>query len=37
MKQIEVYNSFLSKPKKVKIYTFGADDLHWDEIKDIDC
>ena len=37
MKQIEVYNSFLSKPKKVKIYNCGAEDLPWDEIKDIDC
>ena len=37
MKQIETYNSFLSKPKKVKIYNCGAEDLPWDEIKDIDC
>ena len=37
MKQIEVYNSFLTKPKKVKIYNCGAEDLPWDEIKDIDC
>ena len=37
MKQIEVYNSFLTKPKKVTIYNTGAEDLPWDEIKDIDC
>ena len=37
LKQIEVYNSFLTKPKKVKIYNCGAEDLPWDEIKDIDC
>ena len=37
MKQIETYNSFLSKPKKVTIYNTGAEDLPWDEIKDIDC
>jgi len=37
MKQIEVYNSFLIKPKKVKIYNCGAEDLPWDEIKYIDC
>ena len=35
--QIKVYNSFLSKPKKVKIYNCGAEDLPWSEIKDIDC
>ena len=27
MKQIETYNSFLPKPKKVKIYRCGAEDL----------
>ena len=37
MKQIEVYNSFLSKPKKVTIYRCGAEDLPWDKINDIDC
>src|SRR6056300_554997 len=37
LKQIETYNSFLSKPKKVTIYNTGAEDLPWDEIKDIDC
>jgi hypothetical protein len=37
MKQIEVYNSFLSKPKKVTIHRCGAEDLPWDEITDIDC
>jgi hypothetical protein len=37
MKQIEVYNSFLSKPKKVTIHRCGAEDLPWDEIADIDC
>ena len=37
MKQIEVYNSFLSKPKKVTIYRCGAEDLPWNEITDIDC
>ena len=39
MKQIEVYNSFLpeDKQKKVTIYNCGAEDLPWDEIKDIDC
>ena len=37
MKQIETYNSFLPKPKKVTIYNTGAEDLPWSEIKDIDC
>ena len=37
MKQIETYNSFLSKPKKVTIYNTGAEDLPWNTIKDIDC
>jgi len=37
LKQIETYNSFLSKPKKVTIYNCGAEDLPWDTIKDIDC
>ena len=37
LKQIEVYNSFLTKPKKVTIYNCGAEDLPWDKIKDIDC
>ena len=37
LKQIEVYNSFLEKPKKTTIYNCGAEDLPWDTIKDIDC
>ena len=37
LKQIELYNSFLSKPKKVTIYNTGAEDLPWDTIKDVDC
>ena len=37
MKQIEVYNSFLSKPKKVTIYNTGAEDLPWNKIDNIDC
>ena len=37
MKQIELYNSFLIKPKKVTIYNTGAEDLPWDTIKDVDC
>ena len=37
MKQIELYNSFLTKPKKVTIYNTGAEDLPWDTIKDVDC
>ena len=37
LKQIEVYNSFLAKPKKVTIYNCGAEDLPWDKIDDIDC
>ena len=37
LKQIEVYNSFLAKPKKTTIYNCGAEDLPWDTIKDIDC
>src|SRR5210317_1991877 len=37
LKQIETYNSFLSKHKKVTIYNCGAEDLPWDTIKDIDC
>ena len=37
MKQIEMYNSFLSKPKKVTIYRCGAENLPWEKIKDIDC
>ena len=37
MEQIKVYNSFLSKPKKVKIYNCGAEDLPWDKIDNIDC
>jgi hypothetical protein len=37
LKQIEMYNSFLSKPKKVTIYNCGAEDLPWDTIKNIDC
>ena len=36
MKQIEAYNSFLSKPKKVKIWNCGAEDLPYDELPDID-
>ena len=35
--QIKVYNSFLTKPKKVKIYNCGAEDLPWSEIDNIDC
>ena len=37
LKQIEVYNSFLAKPKKITIYNCGAEDLPWDTINDIDC
>ena len=37
LKQIEVYNSFLAKPKKVTIYNCGAEDLPWDKIDNIDC
>ena len=37
LKQIEVYNSFLAKPKKTTIYNCGAEDLPWDTINDIDC
>ena len=37
LKQIEVYNSFLAKPKKTTIYNCGAEDLPWNTIKDIDC
>ena len=37
MKQIELYNSFLTKPKKVTIYNTGAEDLPCDTIKDVDC
>ena len=37
LKQIETYNSFLSKPKKVTIYNCGAEDLPWDKIDNIDC
>ena len=37
LKQIELYNSFLTKPKKVTIYNTGAEDLPWDTIKDVDC
>ena len=37
LKQIEVYNSFLEKPKKTTIYNCGAEDMPWDTIKDIDC
>jgi len=37
MKQIEMYNSFLPKPKKVTIYRCGAEDLPWDKIDNIDC
>ena len=36
MKQIEAYNSLLSKPKKVKIWNCGAEDLPYDELPDID-
>ena len=37
LKQVETYNSFLSKPKKVTIYNCGAEDLPWNEIDNIDC
>ena len=37
LKQIEIYNSFLAKPKKTTIYNCGAEDMPWDTIKDIDC
>ena len=37
LKQVETYNSFLSKPKKVTIYNCGAEDLPWDKINNIDC
>ena len=37
LKQVETYNSFLSKPKKVTIYNCGAEDLPWDKIDNIDC
>ena len=37
LKQIETYNSFLPKPKKVTIYNCGAEDLPWDKIDNIDC
>ena len=37
LKQIEVYNSFLAKPKKVTIYNCGAEDMPWDKIDNIDC
>ena len=37
LKQIETYNSFLAKPKKVTIYNCGAEDMPWDKIDNIDC
>ncbi len=37
LKQIETYNSFLAKPKKVTIYNCGAEDMPWNEIDNIDC
>ena len=37
LKQVEVYNSFLSKPKKVTLYNCGAEDMPWDKINNIDC
>ena len=37
LKQVEVYNSFLSKPKMVTLYNCGAEDLPWDKIDNIDC
>ena len=37
LKQVEVYNSFLSKPKKVTLYNCGAEDMPWDKIDNIDC
>ena len=37
LKQIEVYNSFLPKPKKVTLYNCGAEDMPWDKIDNIDC
>ena len=36
LKQIETYNSFLSKVKKVTIYNCG-ENLLWDKIDNIDC
>ena len=37
MKQIELYNSFLTKPKKVTIYGIrGAEDLPYDKLPPID-
>ena len=36
LKQVEVYNSFLSKPKKVTLYNCGAEDMPWDKIDNID-
>ena len=36
MKQIDYYNSLLPKPKKVKIWNCGAEDLPYDELPDID-
>ena len=37
LKQVETYNSFLFKPKKVTLYNCGAEDLLWDKIDNIDC
>ena len=37
LKQVETYNSFLPKPKKVTLYNCGAEDLPWDKIDNIDC
>ena len=37
LKQVEVYNSFLPKPKKVTLYNCGAEDMPWDKIDNIDC
>ena len=34
--QIDRYNRLLSKPKKVKIWNCGAEDLPYDELPDID-
>lgn len=36
-KQIAEYNKILRKPKKVKIWNCGAEDLPYDELPPIDC
>ena len=37
LKQVDIYNSFLPKPKKVTLYNCGAEDMPWDKIDNIDC